>query len=542
MWENPEIQHIDEAMSGYLQELHKLLCKIGINPKIQSGILFNGADNCNDDCAETCCDSCDANSDKLVMITSDPMAQKQLEALEKCIEDYYVRGGGVYTRENKGFIEYLKYVPGSVYGNIFAFIRLKYTPSEHRLLKENSNAWGTTIPLPTLASYVVLQYLSDVSLPHMPNMTPRYAEDQLMLLAGKYFLEDLLDDYVSSKYNHFIETINIVSSLAYERQANIGNIVLLHKSFLAKSEDNRCVKSSYKNKSIDSLHPRLVQLCIRFADPISMSNHKRVRKLFEIATGETYLVGDGEYIYGIATKKSLQEQTVDKYVLISIQGPLRWELYEIRSAQFKEKLLRVVYDSIGFKVKRKPTYKLDVRNKLTAINQYITDWLADSQCSPCQKCAYRNVCRSTNIGNFESVDTVVTRLTDIIKDAAGQKHGTTIVFSRCARQEVQRLKKTCFQIEDVRLSLDSGLIKPITAIDGAVICDFDGVCHAIGVILDGMTIVETDTELEKRPVVDKIMEEDISRGARYNSAIRYKNAHPCSIICIVSEDGDVNII
>ena len=94
----------------------------------------------------------------------------------------------------------------------------------------------------------------------------------------------------------------------------------------------------------------------------------------------------------------------------------------------------------------------------------------------------------------------------------------------------------------MQLTPDNGLIKPITAIDGAVMCDFDGVCHAIGVILDGMTIGGSQEGSAQGAIESKKLEEDISRGARYNSAIRYKNANPCSIICIVSEDGDVNII
>ena len=273
-----------------------------------------------------------------------------------------------------------------------------------------------------------------------------------------------------------------------------------------------------------------------------MSNHKRVRKLFEIATGDTYLGGDGVYIYGIASKQMLEDQTVDRYLLISIQGPLRWELYEIRSAQFKERMLRVIYDSTGFRIKKKSTYKLDICNKLDSINKNTMRGVEDFQSNPCDRCVYRESCRVTTVCGSEDNTDVANRLTDIIKEAAGQKHGTTIVFSRFARQEVQRLKKTCFQIENVQLSSTSGLIKPITAIDGAIMCDFEGNCHAIGVILDGMTISGTETGSVTTTGIGKRIEEDISRGARYNSAIRYKNANPCSIICIVSEDGDVNII
>jgi DNA integrity scanning protein DisA with diadenylate cyclase activity len=73
-------------------------------------------------------------------------------------------------------------------------------------------------------------------------------------------------------------------------------------------------------------------------------------------------------------------------------------------------------------------------------------------------------------------------------------------------------------------------MKLVTAIDGAVLLDFDGLCYAIGVILDG-TVKPGDG--------------DSSRGARYLAAIKYlnwseKNDHKCLII-VVSEDGMINI-
>ena len=55
--------------------------------------------------------------------------------------------------------------------------------------------------------------------------------------------------------------------------------------------------------------------------------------------------------------------------------------------------------------------------------------------------------------------------------------------------------------------------------------DLDGVCYSVGMILDG-NIKEYG---------------DISRGSRYNSAIRYINTNLKSIAIIVSEDKIVDI-
>jgi DNA integrity scanning protein DisA with diadenylate cyclase activity len=67
----------------------------------------------------------------------------------------------------------------------------------------------------------------------------------------------------------------------------------------------------------------------------------------------------------------------------------------------------------------------------------------------------------------------------------------------------------------------------ITAIDGAVLIDPTTTCYAIGVILDGLASNKGTP----------------SRGARYNSAIRYVETckYPCLAI-IVSEDGSIDLV
>ena len=164
-----------------------------------------------------------------------------------------------------------------------------------------------------------------------------------------------------------------------------------------------------------------------------------------------------------------------------------------------------------------------------------------SQSSPCNRCDYGESCGSAIVQENADYYAITNIMAEIVQNATEQKHGTTIVFSMHAKEEVGRLNRTCFQIEEVPLRNNKEIIKQITAIDGAVMCGFDGVCYAIGVILDGMAVGAPDKKTGEGDGY-KQEPEDISRGARYNSAIRYKNANPCSIICIVSEDGDVNII
>ena len=55
----------------------------------------------------------------------------------------------------------------------------------------------------------------------------------------------------------------------------------------------------------------------------------------------------------------------------------------------------------------------------------------------------------------------------------------------------------------------------------------DGRCHAFGVILDGVSNESGDR----------------SRGARFNSAVRYQNmATVGSIIIVISDDGTIDLL
>lgn len=76
-------------------------------------------------------------------------------------------------------------------------------------------------------------------------------------------------------------------------------------------------------------------------------------------------------------------------------------------------------------------------------------------------------------------------------------------------------------------SLSDALITQFTGIDGALLFDGKGVCHAIGVIVDG-------------PAGKK---GSLSRGSRYNNAIRYQNSDaPPSVIVAVSSDGTIDVM
>lgn len=97
------------------------------------------------------------------------------------------------------------------------------------------------------------------------------------------------------------------------------------------------------------------------------------------------------------------------------------------------------------------------------------------------------------------------KIEKIIEKAITAKAWNDGGFTENAKEETYRLRKSGMPVLPIDITLEETLIKSLTSIDGALICDIKGICYSIGVILDGETS-------------DKA---DLSRGARYNSAIRY---------------------
>lgn len=100
-----------------------------------------------------------------------------------------------------------------------------------------------------------------------------------------------------------------------------------------------------------------------------------------------------------------------------------------------------------------------------------------------------------------------------------------ILISEQADAEAKRLSHQCIRIEP--MILDDDTMKLVTTIDGAILLDTKGICHAIGVILDGHASAKEDT----------------ARGSRYNSAVRYVHGdHGRCLAVVVSADGTVDFV
>ena len=123
-------------------------------------------------------------------------------------------------------------------------------------------------------------------------------------------------------------------------------------------------------------------------------------------------------------------------------------------------------------------------------------------------------------------------ISNIINKASKQNHGTMLVFHANASEEAQRLGKCgrALELYPIQIQNEIKNLVQITSIDGALMIDFDGMCYALGAILDGNA-----SENSKR-----------GRGARYNSGLAYvdtqkKLGRDCLAV-VISEDESIDIL
>lgn len=109
--------------------------------------------------------------------------------------------------------------------------------------------------------------------------------------------------------------------------------------------------------------------------------------------------------------------------------------------------------------------------------------------------------------------------------AVEQRHGSMLVVARDAHEEAERLRGQGTKVIPTKLIPE--LYRRVSNIDGTIIVDPKCICHAVGVILDG-------------PANEHCTP---SRGARYNSGIRYVAASTAPrLAVVVSDDRTVDVV
>ena len=353
---------------------------------------------------------------------------------------------GLYTRTYNGTREFLMHYDSNGLSYMFVMVHIQLTeyrkyygdsfemPDQNWLLVQD-------ISFKTFIDNLIAAYLRAYRTPQ------KISAIDIINSAGNKYIFDLVCTKSQIQNVNIHNDINILSVLQYEKQNNIGTLIM--------APSDIC-------KYLD----------IRLFQSVSIQEYKRARKLFEIATQNTFLVGNSRTIYGAITRQGLVSSGYETLVQIKIYGPLSWEVFSYCPTTNTSVSL-VQYKNSRYQIK----------SSHNTIDVF--------------KTAVLSVCSNADME----------ALINIVQSACGQMHDTTIVFSIDAEEEAMRLGNSCFQIHPTSIE---HITHQITAIDGAVLCDMSGTCYAIGIILDGLS---SHTE-------------NISYGARHNSAKRYKATHP----------------
>ena len=225
-----------------------------------------------------------------------------------------------------------------------------------------------------------------------------------------------------------------------------------------------------------------VDCSVILQEPVPVSETLTLRKLLETSSrlGESLLT-DGTEAYGLGRQRADYPAASESVVQLLVVGDGTWELHHAD----------VPLATVQFAAPRLPEQPLQRQRLDDVAGRVFGDRDSDA-------------------------------LWALATAAADAEHGTMLVVSGSAATEAARLGSQALTIEPTRL--DDSLVRQVTGIDGAILVDPSGYCHAIGVILDGTATGEGDR----------------SRGARYNSAVKYlaSAGDTPTVILLVSEDGD----
>jgi len=232
-----------------------------------------------------------------------------------------------------------------------------------------------------------------------------------------------------------------------------------------------------------------VKITMELENPIHIKDFRKVRKFLELADHKQLILSDAVLIYGLCQLTGKYNYHDESLFTVNFTKHFHWEVVHHEQ----------IMVSVAFRMP-------DLYNERINREKF-----------------YSNLKRL-----FPGIDKVrLHNLWDITMEATKQKHGTILAISSEAAEEAVRLSSQCFKIKPIRINKD--IIHQITSIDGAVLIDTDCTCHAIGVILDGIATKNGDS----------------SRGARYNSAVRYyehMENKAKTMLVVISEDGLIDLI
>ena len=260
------------------------------------------------------------------------------------------------------------------------------------------------------------------------------------------------------------DRFNMISSLMYEGARGTGRLLL----------------TSPDSGSVD--------MTLAFAQAVPFREPRWARKTLEMASGQTALVADCEKIFGLGQLAA---------------GVDPWTTQDVFQIEFLDHY----------------HWRLSCGQEVMLISRYGTPSLPQEP-FPAARLAdtYQRLFPDARASDLS-------RFMKLFEVAVDSDHGSTLVTAQDAAEEAQRLQRQGARVAPTRLTPE--LFQQVSSIDGAILVDPRGVCHAVGLILDGAARPECTP----------------ARGSRYNSAIRY--VYSCDsprLAVVVSDDRTVDVV
>lgn len=354
---------------------------------------------------------------------------------------------------------------------------------------------------PILAGIIMAETVSIGPLPEFENdlneLKPLVSSDENVF---NYIMHQL--EFPDSR------TFLTVANAKYERQENQGELVfykvvnIVHHDFDFSSPDTFNFKSNPDDTNIAELENGC-RIKFKEACALNWNNAREVRKYLEMSSKMMPLVIAGFFrdfpddldanvetnwkVYGLAGA-DLKDYDAE----VSFNGDKGFVL----SFQYE----RIFFNGVSYQFLKKGVENDTITEQVDNVN-----FLSDQQKK---------------------------MIVDIIKEASKQHHGTMLVFNNEAKVEATRLGKSgrALELEAIYLQNEIKNLVQMASIDGALMLDFDGICYALGAILDGYASEDSQR----------------GRGARYNSGLAYvdtqhKLGNNCLVV-VISEDESIDIL
>lgn len=258
-------------------------------------------------------------------------------------------------------------------------------------------------------------------------------------------------------------SINELSSLLYEGSKGVGRLLLV-------APDNPFIVYS-----------------LRLAAPVSFRQARWARKVLQMSSPEFALVASGHAIHGLGDLSPDHDPSAQDAFWVDFIDHYHWNLMVGR-----RKLMITAFGEA-----RLPQEPI-------AQPRFFDSFLRKF--------------RRTSEDDAERM----WRLLEVMDEA---QHGSMIMIATDAASEAARLSQQAMVIQPTLLSKE--LLRRTSKIDGTILVDPFGICHAVGVILDGMANERCTP----------------SRGSRYNSAVRYVFSSASPRMALVrSADGTTDIL